>query len=389
MSLVMLTPPLGLPLAPTLPVLDRQATTKPAFETSTDPAKALRLFTRPPQWKGVGGLYPESRTQFSAQAARTRKVVKQFEGVLRALAIKNYNLSPIVHLKDINDPEPLMTSPLLVERTVNERRALSTQHYPAALVGAHGFACPWSVLNPKIQERVESVTQSAAVKLNYCLAVLLSHLIVIDYRLRDLIPENLVRDNVLFFDPGESQNRTVARYTAPTVRAVHDHITLGSSFLDVGSSEGVLSLVAAKNGAKGHALDFNSLNRKRLSRNLHENNVNPSNLRFVSLDINSPEYIRLMTTLRPETLIINIGEHYGITDIQAVRQLLLWPFVKKIILGGYTYPTERQGGERMHALLSGCGFSLTDLYTNIIHYKNVAHRAQNGFLFSSYVYSKD
>ncbi|MBU0506877.1 MAG: hypothetical protein ABII18_13025 [bacterium] len=354
-----------------------------------NPEQALRLITGPRLWKQPHDFSLVTTDKSQTHAARIRKTVKQFEQLLKCLGIKDYRVSPIVRKQAIEEAEGLMKHCPLVHSTAMSRQALATAEYPMDIVGSYAFANPWDVTHPRIEEIVSAITEGLHVKISYCLAVLLSNMIIIDYRLKDFIPNKLIRDNVLFFDPGESQNRSVARYTAPTLQAVHDHVTSDCRFFDIGSSEGILSLAAVKNGARGHALDYNAMNRKRIEHNMRNNGFNPEDIGFVSMDINSPEYLRLMTTLRPNTLIINIGEHYGITDIQAVRQLLLWPFVNKIILGGYTYPSVHQGGKRIDKLLRGCNFHLSDLYVNTIQYQDRVRETTDGFLFSSYVYSKD
>lgn len=140
-------------------------------------------------------------------------------------------------------------------------------------------------------------------------------------------------------------NRSYHISSALTIYAL-DQLNLNDKLvLDLGSADGVLSLVVNKKGAKVVAVDYESKMRSKLRKHILANNMKQSDFEFVCDNIHNKSLLNKIPKDDIEVVVANIGPQYGsiglhpgYTHLKAISLLDYLPKVRTFVGGGYTYP---------------------------------------------------
>lgn len=124
------------------------------------------------------------------------------------------------------------------------------------------------------------------------------------------------------------------RYSAITAYALECVNLAGKHVLDLGSAEGLLSIIANINGAKTTSVDMDYKMGKKLEKHIFVNNLDFKNFNFIEGDIRNYNYL---TNIKSpvDVIVANLGAHYKGADLAAIGALSFLPNVKTFIGGGY------------------------------------------------------
>ncbi len=167
--------------------------------------------------------------------------------------------------------------------------------------------------------------------------------VFLDDRLKRRIPASIERginNNLIYLSHFDSSlgNYSLLEYSALAVHAL-SYIDFKDKYvLDLGSADGVLSLVASRNGAdKIICVDIESEAAGRLEKNLSVNNMNPSDFHFLNMDIRRRELLDLLPADKIEIVLADLGPEYDGTDLAAVILTDYLPNAKVFVGGGYSF----------------------------------------------------
>ncbi|MFH1847836.1 MAG: glycosyltransferase [Candidatus Omnitrophota bacterium] len=201
---------------------------------------------------------------------------------------------------------------------------------------------------------------------NYCF-LRIGHLFFIDddeYRklspgLKNAIGANAIR--IKDFKTSTLNNVRHWRYTMSAIIAMLNSDITGKYVIDAGAGDGMLSLVAARLGARSvHLVEFKEEKLNQARTNLELNGI--GNYSLLNEDLrNTEEIARKIQTDGEETAIVsNIGTWMGLYDVTNQDSMQLMRFVPNVTLfiaGGYTAPSIFSRDDRDH--LEELGFSVS------------------------------
>ncbi len=167
----------------------------------------------------------------------------------------------------------------------------------------------------------------------------------LDDRLQDMIPDHQLKYDkkatmfVPFYYSPLGKERLV-RYSLLTVAAVDHAGDKGRYFLDLGSADGILSLVANTYGFKTVSIDYDGSMESRLERNITLNGLDHDDFCFIHGRLEDFHLFHEVPEYPYDVVAANIGAHYGDADITAIEIAASIQTVHTFIGGGYieTYP---------------------------------------------------
>ena len=167
-------------------------------------------------------------------------------------------------------------------------------------------------------------------------------LIFLDYSFKDKINPEILREmqhNIIYifdFETSSLAATSLTRYSALTIHASSCVEVQGKAVLDLGSADGVLSLVAKRKGArKIIAVDNNLDMANKLSRHITANNMRQSAFGFLPGDVRSPNLLMRIPLEEINVIVANLGPEYGSSHLYAIEMLDHMPNVQTFIAGGY------------------------------------------------------
>jgi len=222
------------------------------------------------------------------------------------------------------------------------------------LVGIYGCAYQEALKHPSV---VQAYINQVA------LAMIGSH-VYIDYRYLPWVSTDHLSslEGSLFLVDGDCfNNRTMLRHTASVLTAIEHLDVRGKSVADFGCAEGLLSLLALKQGARHTiGIDRDFAARRKFAHNLILNGIDPSRGHVVQADLNRERELR-RTLQDRQVVFVNIGPHriYGSTHLYALKLAATLPQVETIVIGGYTLPRNE---DQTHVFYYGDAARLLEAY---------------------------
>ncbi|MFP4403577.1 MAG: hypothetical protein ACLFPJ_04460 [Candidatus Woesearchaeota archaeon] len=129
-------------------------------------------------------------------------------------------------------------------------------------------------------------------------------------------------------------NNTMRDYSASTIYAINQ--IKSNVLLDLGSADGILSLVSNKNNnTKCINVEYDKNWKYLFKQHVKTNEININDFLYLNEDINKNKLKDKIPKNDIDTVVANIGPHYDKTHINAIRQLEHLPNVNTFIGGGY------------------------------------------------------
>lgn len=178
---------------------------------------------------------------------------------------------------------------------------------------------------------------------------------LVDSRVRHRLPEEFkAAHDIMYlhdFDGAMSEYELI-KYSALTL-ATLDRLELsGEHVLDLGSADGVLSILAARKGArKVTAVDRDPGMERILRSHMAENGMRYGAIDFHALDICDISALCAKLPLDDITVVVaNLGPHYGEAHLAAIALLDHIPNARTFVGGGYTLDGKFSPADALHAL---------------------------------------
>ena len=167
--------------------------------------------------------------------------------------------------------------------------------------------------------------------------------IFLDSRLKKDLPQELKeKEEFLYLERFDSSLAIpqLLRYGALTLYALECLDLQRETFLDLGSADGCLSLLAHRKGAcAAFLVDSDPRMKGKLKRHLKVNNFNNANFTFIPQRIQK-SLISRIPAHEIGVVVANLGPHYGNADLDAIALLEHLPSVHTYVTGGYTDPSQ-------------------------------------------------
>ncbi len=167
-------------------------------------------------------------------------------------------------------------------------------------------------------------------------------IIFLDYSFKDKINPELLRAlnrNIIYLFDFETSSLgaiSLMRYSALTIHALSCVEVQGKTVLDLGSADGVLSLVAKRKGArKIIAVDNNPDMRDKFYRHISANGMRTSAFDFISEDVRNHNLLMELNLEEVAIVVANLRPEYGSSHLAAIKMLDYMPNVHTFIAGGY------------------------------------------------------
>ncbi len=189
------------------------------------------------------------------------------------------------------------------------------------------------------------------------------NLLLIDNRIRSFLgEEELASDNIVqlwnfisFFN----HHLNNLPYTALTLYILNGIDFRGKTILDLGCGEGVLSLFVLRKGAKKvYAVDADQKYEQLLKNNLKLNNLNKEFLDFIPARFDEKDKILgKIDTEEVRLSLVNVGPHFGDSDLTAFSLLPSFPNITQVLAGGYHLGADNFKPTKAILKLSEIGFN--------------------------------
>jgi predicted RNA methylase len=236
-----------------------------------------------------------------------------------------------------------------------------------------GVFLPWRLSGLASDQGLKRIVREAVVGADHLYwAVCMGHRFVVDHRVARTVAE-AVAHPVMPIIMNTVRGPTVVRFTAPAV-AMMDHMPWQESRVaDLGSAEGLLTVIALEHGAQAVlAIDLNGENAARLQKNIELAGLNPEKATFVAEDIENNEIKNQIVDFSPDTVLANLGPHYGTVDLTAIDIAGTTASVNRLLLAGYADMQGRFSPEVALTRARAHGFEYE------LHYLNIS--AANAFI---------
>lgn len=187
--------------------------------------------------------------------------------------------------------------------------------------------------------------------------------IFLDDRLKERIDSELLKElqnRIIYlheFDSALGED-SLMRFSALTIYALAYNELQGKTILDLGSADGVLSLVAKRKGARKIIVVDNNLDMaNKLLRHVTSNNMRQSAFGFLPADVRNQSLLMQLPLEEIQVVVANLGPEYGSSHLCAIDMLDHLPNVHVFIGGGYVNDNkDRYGPQEAFELLSQKGF---------------------------------